>query len=207
MVKSISTISNVIVKLQKSLAYSIISMRKQFANCLRNLSRLLLLSSCLNFILAILIPDYIPGEIVNVLSINRIQIFPHDCEIKSGHYEAKLQAPPLQQAIPSIVCESGPSCNPSTPEYSHTACIPCWVLTPAWNKALHNFSWDLIKLLWYWYTHGNWMQDEEYFNKKRMLSNENKCYHSTKAANLHNYLDEVNRTLVLKLEEGNKTSI
>ena len=51
------------------------------------------------------------------------------------------------------------------------------------------------------------MQDKEYFNKKRMLSNENKCYHSTKATNLHNYVDVVNRTLVLKLEEVNKTSI
>lgn len=160
-------------------------MHKQFANCLRNLSRLLLLS-CLNFAFFLFL------------------VFPHDCEIKSGHYEAKLQAPPLQQAIPSIVCESGldPSCNPSTPEYSHTACIPCWDPDPM-NKALHNFSWDLITLLWYWYTHGNWMQDKEYFNKKRMLSNENKCYHSTKAANLRNYVDEVNRTLVLGRREQN----
>lgn len=186
MVKSISTISNVIVKLQKSLAYSIISavsMRKQFANCLRNLSRTVFL---LEFYFSYPHIGLYTRWNVNVLSINRIPIFPHDCEIKSGHYEAKLQAPPLQQAIPIIVCESGldPSCNPSTLEYSHTACIPCWVLTP-WNKALHNFSWDLIKLLWYWYTHGNWMQDKEYFNKKRMLSNENKWYQSSKAANLH----------------------
>lgn len=47
------------------------------------------------------------------------------------------------------------------------------------------------------------MQDKEYFNKKRMLSNENKCYHSTKAANLRNYVDEVNRTLVLGRREQN----